>query len=134
MVAVPGEGEAISRREGTTMASFELIFEAEEDVLEVTFEAFDESFARTIALNDNILLYTDVMFQSVWGLTFYSYSQLLQVSETHLDGLAPLEEADRLRMLALLTVPPASQFLNVFHPGELRALVLSPSLKDLMQF
>lgn len=116
------------------MASFELIFEADEDVLEVTFEAFDESFARTIALNDSIQLYTDLMFQSVWGLTFYDYSQLLQVSETHLDGLTALEESDRRRLLTLLSAPPASHFLRVSHPGELRALVLSPSLKDLMQF
>ncbi|MCW3054237.1 MAG: hypothetical protein JWN14_3407 [Chthonomonadales bacterium] len=116
------------------MASFELIFEADEDVLEVTFEAFDESFARTISLNDNIQLYTDLMFQSVWGLTFYSYSQLLQVSETHLDGLTLLEEPDRNRLLALLAKPPASRFLNVFHPGELRALVQSPSLQELMRF
>ena len=116
------------------MASFELIFEADEDVLEVTFEAFDEGFARTIALNDNITLHTDLMFQTVWGMTFYSYSQLLQVSETHLDGLSLLEEADRRRLLALLALPPASRFLNVFHPGELRALVQSPTLKDLMRF
>jgi len=116
------------------MASFELIFEADEDVLEVTFEAFDESFARTISLNDKILLYTDLMFQNVWGLTFYDYSRLLQVSETHLDGLNSLEDADRNRLLALLAKPPASRFLNVFHPGELRALVQSPSLQELMRF
>lgn len=114
------------------MASFELIFEADEDVLEVTFEAFDESFARTVALNDNILLYTDLMFQNVWGLTFYSYSQLLQVSETHLDGLRLLEEAERTRLLALLATPPASCFLEVRNASELRALVQSPSLKALM--
>lgn len=116
------------------MASFEMIYEAEEDVLEVTFEAFDESFARVITLNNNLLLYTDLMFQTVWGLTFYSYGQLLQVSETHLDGLSLLPDADRLRLLALLSTPPASRFLKVFHPGELRALVLSPSLGDLLAF
>ena len=45
------------------MASFELIYEAEEDVLEVTFAVFDENFARTIPLNDNIILYTDTSFR-----------------------------------------------------------------------
>jgi hypothetical protein len=64
------------------MATFEMTYDEVEDVLEVTFAAFDERFSRTVALNDHIFLFTDLSFQTVWGLTFYSYSRLLGVSET----------------------------------------------------
>lgn len=114
------------------MPSFELIYEEEEDVLEVTFEAFDETFARAIPLNDNLTLYTDAFLSAAWGLTFYSYHQLLQVSETHLDGLRPLPEAEARRLLNLLSTPPASLFLQILDMADLRALVKAPALQELL--
>lgn len=114
------------------MPSFEMIYEEEEDVLEVTFEMFDEHFARTIPLNDNILLYTDSSVVRAWGVTFYSYQQLLQVSETHLDGLRPLPESDARRLLALLQDPPVSHFLDLLDASDLRALVKAPHLQSLL--
>jgi hypothetical protein len=112
--------------------SFELIYEEDEDVLEVTFETFDESFARTITLNDSIVLYTDLNISVAWGLTFYSYRQLLEVNETYLDGLAQLAEVDARRLLRVLQKRPASYFLEPTDPGELRAVVRAPGLKDLI--
>lgn len=114
------------------MHSFELIYEAEEDVLEVTFEDFDEHFARSIALNDNIVLHADLGFTAVWGLTFYSYAQLLQVNETHLDGLRPMPEMEARRILNLLSLPPAFHFLEVVSPGDLLARIKAPRLQDLL--
>lgn len=87
------------------MPSFEMIYDTEEDVLEVTFEVFEETFARTIALNERILLFTDTSFQSSWGLNFDGYGTLLQVNETVLDGLNALSEPNRLRILQLLAEP-----------------------------
>jgi hypothetical protein len=114
------------------MLSFELIYDGEEDALEVTFESFDEHFARTIALNDNVVIHTDTSFSVVWGLTFYSYAQLLQVNETHLDGLEALSDADRRRVLGLLSHPPASHFLEVTTPDDLLARVKAPTLQALL--
>ncbi len=114
------------------MASFELIYEEDEDVLEATFEVFDEHFARAISLNDAILLHTDTSGSAAWGITFYNYARLLQVSETHLDGLLPLPEGDVRRVLHLLSVPPISHFLEILDVGELRALVKAPRLEDLL--
>lgn len=114
------------------MASFEMIYEEEEDVLEVTFTMEEDPFARAIPLNDNLVLHTDMTLSVVWGLTFYSYQQLLQVSETHLDGLRPLAEADARRLLTLLERPPASLFLKILDPADLRALVKAPHLQDLL--
>lgn len=115
------------------MPSFELIYEQEEDVLEVTFAVFDENFARAIALNDEIVLYTDTQIATAWGLTFYSYGQLLQSAETDLDGLQPLDQANRNRLFTLLSRPPASYFLTLLDTEQLRAQVLAPRLQDLIE-
>ena len=112
------------------MPSFELIYEQDEDVLEVTFETFDEHFARSISLNDMILIHTDLSMSAAWGLTFYQYEKLLQVGETHLDGLRPVPEADSRRLLNLLSGPPVSYFLELLDAGDLRALVKAPHLQD----
>lgn len=114
------------------MPSFEIIYEEDEDVLEVTFAFFDEHFARTIALNDNIVVQADLSMSIVQGLTFYSYARLLQVNETHLDGLRSLPEADARRVLNLFASPPASLFLQILDPGDLRARINAPHLQDLL--
>lgn len=115
------------------MASFELIYEEDEDVLEITFVTFDEHFSRAVSLNDNVLLYTDMAMSLAWGLTFYNFQQILQVGETHLDGLRPLAEADSRRLLRVLAAPPVSLFLELCDPGDLRAAVKAPHLLDLMR-
>jgi hypothetical protein len=114
------------------MPSFEIIYEEDEDVLEVTFAYFDEHFARAIPLNEAIILHTDTDLSVPFGLTFYSYTRLLGVSETHLDGLRPVPESDARRVLSLLSQPPAGYFLEVIDPGDLRARVLAPNLHDLL--
>jgi len=116
----------------SNMASFEIIYEEDEDVLEVTFAAFDEHFARAIALNDNIVLHTDISLTAAWGLTLYRYNQLLQVSETHLDGLRPLDGLTLQRVLTLLAKPPISGFLQMLDLGDLRALVKAPTVSQLI--
>lgn len=115
------------------MASFELFYEEDEDVLEVTFATFDEHFARAIPLNDHITLHTDATMGTVWGLSFYEYKTLLQVSETYLDELRGLEEMQARRVLSLLSMPPASAFLELIAMGELRARVKAPSLQTLLE-
>lgn len=114
------------------MPSFEMLYDEDEDALEVTFATFDESFARTVPLNDNIVIFTDLSLSSAWGVNFYSYTRLLQVSETHLDGLRPLPEADARRLLALVHSFPLSLFMEPVDPGDLRSRVRAPSLIDLL--
>ena len=114
------------------MNSFELIYEADEDVLEVTFEVADENFSRAITLNQEIVMHTDSQMHTAWGLTFYSYAKLLQVTETHLDELVPLDDENRNRILALIVRPPISHFLELLDTDGLLALVKSPRVKDLI--
>lgn len=116
------------------MASFDLYYEEGEDVLEVMFATFDESFARTISLNERIELLTDTNFAAGWGLRFYGYATLLQVSEIDLDGLEPFATADRNQVIRVLSVPPVSHFLELLDSEARRALIKSPGLQELIEF
>lgn len=115
------------------MASFDLYYEESEDVLEVTFVSFDENFARTIPLNEQVELLTDTAFAIGWGLRFYGYATLLQVGEIDLDGLEPLSAQDRRRVLGVLGTPPISHFLELMDSEGRRALIKAPSLQHLLE-
>ena len=114
------------------MPSFEMLYDEEGDVLDVTFETFDENFARTVMLNDNIIIYTDLSFSCAWGISFYSYARLLGVSETHLDGLRSLPESEARQILHLVQSFPLTYSLEALAPDELRARVKAPHLQDLL--
>src|SRR5262245_35949862 len=113
------------------MATFDMAYDAEEDVLEVTFSVFDEHFARTLSLNDHIFVFADLGLQAVWGLTFYSYARLLGVSETEFTALKELPEEQVDAILALLSRPPASHFFDLTDPGGLIARLRAPDVQTL---
>lgn len=114
------------------MSWFELIYTAEDDVLEVSFRPFEQRFAQTVGLNDHIFLFTDPDLTGVWGLTFYAYSQLLGVSETEFTGLRELPSAEVEAILGLLAVPPTAHFFHLTDPAGLIARVLAPGLQELV--
>jgi hypothetical protein len=115
------------------MGSFDLTYDGEQDVLEITFEVFDENFTRTLSLNDHIFVFTDLALQTVWGLTFYSYSRLLGVSETEFTALRDQPEELVTNALALLYRPPASRFFDVTDPEGLIARVCAPNIQTLIE-
>jgi len=114
------------------MASFAMSYDAEADVLEVTFAAFDERAGRVLPLNDHITLYTDDVLREVWGLTFYSYARLLGVSETELTGLKDLSDEELNMVFSLLTAPPAIYFFDLTDPEGLIARVGAPDVQTLV--
>ena len=114
------------------MPSFEMQYDEDEDVLEVTFEVFDERFARTIPLNDHIFIFTDLGLGAVWGLTLYSYGQLLKVSETEFTGLSESDDSMISAVISLINKPPASYFFDLTDPNSLIARIASPSLETLI--
>ena len=59
------------------MASYELIYEADEDVLEVTFDVVDENFSRAIALNQEIVIHTDSQMATAWLASLRRWPRLL---------------------------------------------------------
>ena len=114
------------------MRSFELIYSAEEDVLEVMFEEHDERFARTVTLNEQIFLFCDPALTTVWGLSFYSFSQLLGVAHTEFTNVAEASMEDAQKVLGLLNTHPANLFLEVTDPERFFARFTSPNLSGLL--
>jgi hypothetical protein len=115
------------------MSSFDLSYDSEDDVLEITFGLYDETVARTVPLNDNILLFSDLALQTVWGISFYSYSKLLEVSETEFTLLGEMTESQRGLVLRLLSREPASYFFDITYPDTLIARIVAPNLRRLIR-
>src|SRR5437868_14676540 len=114
------------------MSAFDMQYDEDDDVLEVTFAQFDEHFARTIALNDHIFVFTDLNCKIVWGLTMYSFSRLLGVSETEFTGLRDFEDEQADAFMGLLSTPPASHFFDITDPRALVARVVTSHVEMLV--
>jgi len=115
------------------VASFDLSYDSDDDVLEACFEVFDDSLARAISLNDSIVVFENRSLTTVWAITLYAYRSLLAVGETALTGLRDLSEDEAEAVLATLEVGPATHFLEISDPEELVARVLMPHLQDLVE-
>ncbi len=114
------------------MSSFDMQYDEDDDVLEVNFADYDEQFAHTLALNDHIFVFTDIGLGTVWGITFYSFSRLLGVSETEFTALKDLPDVKVDACLALLSVPPASHFFDITIPHALIARIRTPTVEAMV--
>lgn len=110
------------------MPSFEILYDAEEDVLEVSFAVYEEAFSRTIPLHDQIVLYTDLKIGQGWGLAIYGYNALLEEEAILLEGLHGFSEEHRDQILGVLQDLPIHLFVKIIDPKTYAAKVLSPSL------
>ena len=115
------------------MPSFDIQYDEDEDTLEVRFAPYEVSRSRTISLNDSILLHTDRYVESAYGLTFYSFSRLVLVSETQFTSLQETTEWEAASVLALLSLGPAGQFFVITDPEAFIARVRGPSIESLVQ-
>src|SRR5437016_898931 len=114
------------------MSSFDMQYDEDDDVLEVTFADYEDQFAHTIALNDHIFVFTDLALGTVWGLTFYSFSRLLGVSETEFTGLKEFSDQKVDACLALLAAPPASHFFDLTDTRALIARIHTPTIEAMV--
>jgi len=114
------------------MSSFDISYDEEEDVLEVTFGEPDEAVTRTLPLNDNILIHSEITLQNLWGLSFFSYSKLLGVSETEFTSISALTQAQQDLVIRLLSTEPGSLFFDVTYPDALIARIKTPNLRSLI--
>ncbi len=114
------------------MSGFEMAYDSEEDVLEVTFETFDEHFAKTIPLGENVIIYTDLMLSSVWGLTLYKYVETIEDGEIEIDSLKKAEISGNGPYHALLKRQPISLFMELIEEKPGFARYLAPCLDELI--
>lgn len=114
------------------MSRFEIAYDSEEDVLEVTFESFDEHFARTVSFSENIVVYTDLMLSSVWGVTIYGYVESLEEGEFELEALTNATPGDRGKLISLMTRQPLSLFIEPPIEGASGIRLKTPNLGELI--
>jgi hypothetical protein len=113
--------------------SFDISYDADDDVLEVCFEVFDDSQARALQLNDNIVVFANRSLTRVWAITLYAYRTLLSVGETVFTGLGDLPEAEAEATVEMLCTGPVTGFLDFFDREESVARVLTPHLRALLE-
>jgi len=115
------------------MGSFDIAYDADEDVLEVSFDdGTDGEEWQTIALNDHIVIQTDEPITRLWGVTFHSFVKLLGVSETEFTALKEYDEDTVNAILRALSQPPASFFFDLTDPEALIARISGPSVESLV--
>ncbi len=110
------------------MPSFEILYDANEDVLEVSFAVYEEAFSRTVPLHDQIVLYTDLQLAHGWGLAIYGYAELIEEGTVTLDGLRGFSEEHQAQLLDVIRDLPIRLFVEVKDPKTLLAVVHAPSL------
>lgn len=115
------------------MKSIHFSYDAEGDILEVSF-ALEKPGQRTgVELNDNVIVFADSDLSRATGLTLLSYSRLLLLPQTTLDTLSSLPEDVSKKLLALLRTPPLSNFLQIVDEGQKLCRVLNPNLQELAE-
>ena len=113
------------------MISVALDYDADADWLVVSFGEHD-GLTREFALNDHIILTTDVSVSRVVSLAFTEYVRMLLVSETEFTNLRD-EDPDLVQdLLYLMTIPPASRLLDVTDPEGLIARVCAPTIDSIV--
>ncbi len=113
------------------MTSFQLAYDAGDDVLTVAFGEQQDVPSQHVVLNDHIEMWFDPERRAVNALVFRAYSRLLGVSETDFAWLREADAETQADVLALLAGPPASAFFDLTDPEGLIARVLSPSVEEL---
>lgn len=115
------------------MKSIYFSYDAEGDILEVSF-ALEKPGRRTgIELNDNVVVFADSDLSSATGLTLLSYSRLLLLPHVNLDALSSLAEDQSRKLLALLQTLPLSNFLQIVDEDQKLFRVLNPNLQELTE-
>ena len=114
------------------MNSFEICYDSETDFLSVTFGELDGVSSKSISLNDFVVLHTDMSLKQCWGIEFYSFSSLLDVSETDLTGLNDLTDAQSDLVMKMLGTSPCKSFFYITDSERRLARISTPNLHSLM--
>ena len=115
------------------MKSIHFSYDAEGDILEVSFGLEKPGQCTGIELNDNVVVFADSDLFRATGLTLLSYSKLLLLPQINLDAFSSLPEDKSKRLLALLQTPPLSNFLQIVDEDQKFFRVLNPNVQELAE-
>ena len=116
------------------MASFEISYDADEDMLDVQFGSIEDPSVKSISLNENIVMVTDLSLRHVYQITFYGFQKLIEVSETEFSSLADLTQQQADMVINLIAAGEVSSFFALTRPEQWLARVQFPRFNHLVQF
>lgn len=96
-------------------------YDAEGDILSVTFVEVDEQPHTGVELHENIILYFNPETEQPIKLILLSYQRLAGASHRQpitLDGLATLPEVVRSRVLRIVDRPPVASFVRLVRAQD----------------
>jgi hypothetical protein len=96
-------------------------YDAEGDILSVTFVEVDDQPHTGVELNENIILYFDPETEQPIKLILLSYQRLAGASRRQpitLEGLATLPEVVRSRVLRIVDRPPVASFVHLVRAED----------------
>jgi hypothetical protein len=98
-----------------------LQYDAEGDILSVTFVDAEDQPQTGVELNDNIVFYYNPETDQPIKLILVSYQRLAEASLEQpilLEGLADIPTAVRDQVLRIIVQPPVSSLLHLFRPKD----------------
>lgn len=108
-------------------------YDAERDILDVTFDFGEPNQREGFELNDNIVLFVDRETDHPLGLMFISYSKLFQKLMS-LDHLSTMPPAQQHRLMKILGTHLLKPFLMLVSAGSAKPEVRvgNPTVNELV--
>ena len=107
-------------------------YDAEGDILDITFGIGKPNQREGFELNDNIVLFIDRSTDCPLGLMFISYSQLLEQGLSFLDQLVEMPLTQQQHLMKILSSNLLQPFLTIVSSTNLEVQVGNPNINELM--
>jgi hypothetical protein len=114
------------------MSLIRFCYDAEGDILDITFGIGEPNQREGFELNDNIVIFVAQGTDCPLGLMFISYSKLLLQKSLALDGLATMPLPQQHRLLKVLGSELVEPFLRVVSSTEPAVQVRNPNVNELV--
>ena len=112
--------------------SFEIAYDREEDLFEFTIGDSGDFAPTTVILSDDVVLYTDLSYSNLWGLTIYNFSTLYGSESVALDRVSQFSEKQRRLLISLLKSTQVMQNMTELENGQLEVQVVLPNVESLV--
>ena len=112
--------------------SFEIAYDREEDLFEFTIGDSGDFAPTTVILSDDVVLYTDLSYSNLWGLTIYNFSTLYGSESVALDRVSQFSEKQRRLLISLLKSTQVMQNMTELENGHLEVQVVLPNVESLV--
>ena len=114
------------------MGLIRFCYDAEGDILDITFGSGKPNHREGFELNDNIVLFIDRETDCPLGLMFISYSKLLLQKSWFLDYLSAMPLTQQHRLMKILESDFLKPFLTVVSSTKPEVQIGNPNVNELV--